>query len=346
MSLIPELLLVFLIAFALTALWLAVALQRQWFDHPNFRSAHATPVPKSGGVGFVIVFSLYTCRLWAGGTLALPHLLALNAALVLAATGMLDDFRNLSIRIRLTVQLLVATSVVLMLDPPLELVLPWGTFNADMFTVPLLVLGFVWLVNLYNFMDGIDSLAAAECIFICLALAWFGGMGDAAQVYAPSLGLAVAVTGFLYFNLPGAKLFMGDLGSNFLGLVLGVLSLMALKVNVVNVWTILVLFSIFLLDSTITLTGRMRAGLVWYHGHNSHAYQKAAAAFSSHGRVVAGITLINLFWVFPSALLTVRFADYGFMTVTVCWLPLMLLWLYCRGLGTDKLPGQPGAGLS
>jgi Fuc2NAc and GlcNAc transferase len=341
MSLILELVIVFVLAFALTALWLALALRRQWFDHPNFRSAHAIPVPKSGGIGFTVAFSLYTFRLWVGDILDTSQFLAINVALVLAVTGMLDDFRNLSIRVRLAVQLLAVLLVVVLLHPHPELVLPWGSFNPGLVTVPLLVLALVWLVNLYNFMDGIDALAASECIFITLALAWFGGKSGAIPLFVTALGLAVAVCGFLYFNLPGARLFMGDLGSNYLGLVLGVLSLVALEAEVVNIWTILVLFSIFLLDSTTTLTGRMWAGHVWYHGHNSHAYQQAAAALSSHGRVVMGVAAINLLWVLPAAWMTLRFADAGLLIVAVCWFPLMVLWRYCKGFGASRESG-PG----
>jgi Fuc2NAc and GlcNAc transferase len=336
MSLIFELLIVFCIAFALTALWLAVAIRRQWFDHPNARSAHATPVPKSGGIGFVVAFVLFTFNLWRGDMLETRQLLALDLALILAVTGMLDDFMELSIRVRLTVQCLTVLLVTLILQPQLMLLLPGMTLSMGLLSAPLLVLGLVWLVNLYNFMDGIDALAATECVFVCLALAWLGGDAGSASVFALALGLAVSVTGFLYFNLPGARLFMGDLGSNFLGLVLGVIAIMALQAEVANIWTIAVLFSIFFLDSTTTLIGRMRAGVVWYHGHNSHAYQRAAAIYG-HGIVVMAVALINALWVLPAAWLTVRFPEAGLVILAACLAPLLGLWLYCKRLG-DRDP--------
>lgn len=319
------LLLVFSASFTVTALWLVLALRRLWFDHPNFRSAHSFPVPKSGGVGFVAVFAVYVLWSWHWGFVSTSILLALSPSLALAITGLFDDFRDLSIRLRLCVQFIAVLVSVLVLDIEPVLVFPGFSIDTGLMAIPLLVVSMVWLVNLYNFMDGIDAMAAMECIFISLALAWFSSRAMAEPVFMLSLVLVAGVTGFLYFNLPGARLFMGDLGSNFLGFVLGILSLLALQAGAVNVWTIMVLFSIFLLDSTTTLTGRIRAGLVWYHGHNSHVYQRAAVAHSSHGKVVAGVTLINVFWILPAAILTVQYPEAGVLVLAIAWAPLLLL---------------------
>jgi Fuc2NAc and GlcNAc transferase len=185
-------------------------------------------------------------------------------------------------------------------------------------------------------MDGIDGLAAVEAIYFCLALALFTASGNAGSVPMLSLGLAFGVCGFLYFNLPPAKLFMGDLGSNYLGYTLGALGGIAIQSGNVNVWTILVLLSVFIVDTGATLAGRIRAGLVWYHAHRSHAYQQAALRLRSHGRVVLAIGVINVCWLLPLAWLTTVFESWGVLITFVAWLPL-----YFAGRQIKQIPQAP-----
>ena len=123
---------------------------------------------------------------------------------------------------------------------------------------------------------------------------------------------------------------MGDLGSNYLGLTLGVLGILGTTAGGVNVWTILVLLSVFIVDSTTTLIGRMRAGAVWYHGHNSHAYQYAARRFKSHGKVVVFVCGINVVWLFPLAWMTVRYQESGLVLTGLAWIPLAILGVFCK----------------
>ncbi|MGV3592133.1 MAG: MraY family glycosyltransferase [Gammaproteobacteria bacterium] len=325
MQLTYSLLLVFATAFVATGLWLSLARRRRWFDHPNHRSSHVIPTPKSGGAGFVLAFSTFVAALYLGGELAGEHLALAAIALVLAGLGFIDDLRPLGIAQRIGTQVVTALAALLLLDPLPPLSFPWGTLEPAWLRIALLLPGFVWLINLYNFMDGIDGLAATEAIFVCLALALFASLDAASLVSMLSLGLALAVTSFLFFNLPPAKLFMGDLGSNYLGFMLAVLGGIAMQVTNVNVWTLLVLLGVFIVDATATLVGRMRAGLVWYHAHRSHAYQQAALRMGSHGSVVAAVTLINVCWLLPLAWLTTRHQQWGMLIVFVAWAPLHIV---------------------
>ena len=279
-------------------------------DRPNERSLHDKPVPRTGGLG-----------LHAGVFLAWPLTwVEAPAVLWVAFAGLLivslmDDIRGLPVLARLAAHLLASGSVATFLLLP----------EHGLMAACIATLGITWLINLYNFMDGIDALAAMEAIFFCLALALFTGAGGAEAVTTMSLGLALAVSGFLYFNLPPARLFMGDLGSNYLGYILGVLGGLAIQSGSVNIWTLLVLLGVFIVDTAATLLGRMRAKLMWYHAHRSHAYQQAASRLDSHGRVVLFIGFLNVCWLLPLAWLTTVHESWGVIITVVAWIPLYLL---------------------
>jgi Fuc2NAc and GlcNAc transferase len=160
----------------------------------------------------------------------------------------------------------------------------------------LAALGIVWLTNLYNFMDGIDGIAAAEAVVV--------GMGGALLVAgrSPPLALvsvvvAAAAAGFLVWNWPPARLFMGDVGSGFLGFVFGGLALGSERAHALPAVLWLVLLGPFFLDATVTLVRRVARGERWYAAHRSHAYQRAVQGGWSHGRVaasVAGLSLVTV----------------------------------------------------
>jgi Fuc2NAc and GlcNAc transferase len=328
--LIAVLLLSFCAAFTGTWLWMRIASARLWLDLPNQRSSHEVPTPKSGGAGFVAAFLLFVLLMYMDDRVTLQQVVLCNLGLILAVTGFLDDLRNLGIATRIGIQLVVAALAATVLAEPPAVSFPWGSLTNAWILWPTVVLALVWLINLVNFMDGIDALAATEAIYFCLALAGFAILGNQMPLVILALGLAVSVCGFLYFNLPPARIFMGDLGSNFLGYMVGVLGLIAITMQVVNVWTILVLLGVFIMDATVTLVERMRAGLVWYHSHRSHAYQRAALRYGGHGKVVVGTGLINLLWLLPLAWLTTRMESAGLIITAAAWLPLLLLGRHYR----------------
>ena len=157
----------------------------------------------------------------------------------------------------------------------------------------------VWMINLYNFMDGIDGIAGVEAVCasglggLLLALRGLGGLAGGAVL------LAAASAGFLAWNWPPAKIFMGDVGSGFLGFVFGVLAISSAKERPWLLWPWLILLSIFIVDSTVTLLRRLISGARWYEAHCSHAYQHAARQWCSHSRVTLTIAAVNVAWLFP-----------------------------------------------
>ncbi|MES2624330.1 MAG: glycosyltransferase family 4 protein [Pseudomonadota bacterium] len=326
-----------LIGYIATLCWFRFAQKRLWLDQPNHRSSHAMPTPTSGGIGFVIAFFLYTLILFWLQVINFNELLLLSAAIVLAITGFIDDLRDLSIQKRLFSQFAVCCFVVLTIQGNPVLVV-FGDLQIEGIEVRIFILlGLLWLINLYNFMDGIDGLAVTEAIFFSLSIALLVLSQGNYAIAIIALGLALSLCGFLYFNLSPAIIFMGDLGSNYLGLLLGVIGTLGIVSGTVNVWTVLVLLSVFIVDSTTTLIARMRAGLVWYHGHNSHAYQYAARMFKSHGKVVAAVCFINIFWLLPLAWMTIRYQEAGLILTGLAWIPLAILSTFCKK-GTSASP--------
>jgi Fuc2NAc and GlcNAc transferase len=321
---------VFTIAGFLTGGWLLLARRFSWFDHPNHRSSHERPTPKSGGAGFVVAFTFFSAILHSWQQLPAHYFLLVLSGLILAVTGLLDDIRNLGVVTRIGVQVLTAGLAVLLLGSLPPLVFPWGVLDAQWMLVPLFVLALTWLVNLYNFMDGIDGLAAVEAVFFSLALGIFALMDGPGPTSMLASGLAVAVCGFLIFNMPPAQLFMGDLGSNYLGFVIGILAVLAIKEGVVNIWTVMILLAVFIVDATTTLICRIRAGYVWYHAHRSHVYQHVARRFGSHGHVLMLTGLINFFWLLPLAVAATRLEQWGLLVTVLAWLPLVGLALWFR----------------
>lgn len=183
----------------------------------------------------------------------------------------------------------------------------------------------VWLLNLYNFMDGIDGIASIEAITACLGAAWLywlGGLSGAAML---PLLLAAAVAGFLYWNFPPAKIFMGDAGSGFIGIVLGGLSLQAAWVSPPMFWCWLILLGVFIVDATYTLVRRSLRGDKVYEAHRSHAYQFASRKYGKHLPVTLTVAVLNLCWLLPVAYCVVQFGLDGALGVVIAYVPLVAL---------------------
>ncbi len=232
-----------------------------------------------------------------GATFAL-----LGAGTSVALVGFLDDHGHIAARWRLLLHFGAAIWALFWLGglPPVQL---FGVSLALGWIGHVLAAFYlVWVLNLYNFMDGIDGIAGVEVITVCLGgalLYWLKGHADLAIF---PLLLAAASAGFLYWNFPPAKIFMGDAGSGFLGITLGVLSLQAAAFDANWFWAWLILLGVFIVDATYTLLRRLLRGDKVYEAHRSHAYQFASRHFGRHLPVTLGVATINLVWLLPLAL--------------------------------------------
>lgn len=323
----------FLLTAALTGAARRSALARSVMDVPNARSSHAAPMPKGGGPAMMLVFFGATVVAYSTGHLpgvAVASVLA--GGLLVGGVGLWDDLGNAPIRWRLLAHAVAAIIAVAALGglpalPLWGLTLEWGAAGY--------VLGAmltVWLLNLYNFMDGIDGIAGVELVTVCagaaLLLAWHG-WSDAAWWL---LLLGVCGLGFLLWNWPPAKIFMGDAGSGFLGFVLAVFALWTGGPEGIGLWAWGILLGVFLVDATWTLLRRLISRQRVYEAHRSHTYQIAARRFGGHAPVTISVGLINVFWLLPLAALASLWPAWGLAFLLIAWLPLVLTaWWFRAG---------------
>lgn len=270
-------------------------LRRDILDRPNSRSSHDTPVPRGGGIGVILVLLPF----WAVIAFALPATAGTSdtaanwvipfAALVLAAISWIDDLRSLGALPRLGVQFVTTFAGVLVL-PGLVF---QGLFPAWL-DAGLAAIGWIWFVNLFNFMDGIDGISGAEAIGIGAGIVIIGLVSATGleTTHLHALAIAATATGFLVWNWPPAKIFLGDIGSVPLGYLLGWLLLVLAATG--NWPAALILPLYYLADATLTLLRRLRRGEKVWQAHREHFYQQAVQNGRSHGQVSTAVALVNI----------------------------------------------------
>ncbi|WP_299592161.1 glycosyltransferase family 4 protein [uncultured Microbulbifer sp.] len=253
-------------AVTVAVLWLLLSrLGQLALDTPNHRSLHEVPVPRTGG--WAVIAGMAVGLIVSGLSLSLPMVVAF---LALFAVSLIDDLRPLRARTRFFVQILSVLLVLYALAPE---VLHWVIW------IPLLV-GGVWVINLYNFMDGMDGFAGS------MTAIGFGSLGiicafQGAHALAGVCFLVAACSAvFLYYNWPQARIFLGDAGSTVIGLAVFTVSVAGWQQGVFH-WVIpLIIFCPFWLDATATLLLRVARGERWWEAHRQHFYQRTALKFN------------------------------------------------------------------
>lgn len=294
--------------------------QSYLLDIPNERSAHQLIKPRGGGLGSVLAFFIAILYLFASGQLSDDTLILVSIGLGVAAIGFWDDHMSIAARWRLLAHL-VAAILALAYLPPFPLLGSW-----DWLGLLVSVLFLTWTLNLYNFMDGIDGIAASEVLFVAGSLAWF--VGDINLGFASALScLAFANAGFLVWNWPPAKIFMGDVGSGFMGFMLGIFILLLSHLDLRFAYIGLILFAVFVVDATFTLMRRLLSGQKFYQAHCTHAYQVAARRFG-HLWVVLSVWSINLGYLLPLAYISFYLPAYKEVALLMAYLPLGYLVYY------------------
>lgn len=293
--------------------------------HPNERSSHTEATPSVGGIAIVLPVLLYL----ASAAAAFPALWALVAAgTLLALVGLWDDVRELGARWRLGAQLLAS-------------LLALGLVFADhhLLLWPVLLLGLMWHINLYNFMDGIDGLAASQALFYTLAALWLAPEMMAWLGYLLCV-LAGTLVGFLVYNWAPARMFMGDVGSTFLGLLLALVGVLLWQSGNLAAAATLILLSPFWFDASYTLCVRILTGQEFASAHRSHLYQRLADQLG-HARTTLALWLLALLWLLPLAGLAQW--QRGWMGAVLVFLAVApLAWLARRFRAGEPLPSAPG----
>lgn len=245
----------------------------RFLDVPNERSLHELPIPRTGGLAilasvFLILFPLIG---------KLPGLLTiLEGAVVVAIVSLIDDCRSLPATFRLTIH--IAVTCFLLFG---GISLPFGKFGLIL-TVPVVV----WMINLYNFMDGMDGFAGGMA-FVGFGFLGLTGWLTGQEVYALVCWVvSAAAFGFLAFNFPPARIFMGDVGSATLGFLAAALSVQGVRLGVFDLWLPLLVFSPFIVDATVTLLRRLVQGEKIFEAHRCHYYQRLVQLGWGHKKTV------------------------------------------------------------
>lgn len=334
--------LLFGLSWLLTGALRRYALRGSLVDVPNARSSHSVPTPRGGGLAIVVASVASLPFLWAAELASGTLILALSGAgLAVAVLGFVDDHGHIAARWRLLGHFLAAGWALFWLGGLPALTLFGTTFELGWAGHVLGLLFVVWLLNLYNFMDGIDGIASMEALCVCLGalLCYLVAMPSAATggLGYPELSLASAVAGFACWNFPRARIFMGDAGSGFLGMVVAILALNAAWAAPQLWWSWLILLGVFIVDATLTLLRRLLRGEAVYQAHRSHAYQIAARRIGRHEPVTLAVGLINLLWLLPLALWVASGGPDGAWTILLAYLPLLGLggWLGAGKAGTQ-----------
>ncbi|HEV2334994.1 MAG TPA: glycosyltransferase family 4 protein [Stellaceae bacterium] len=267
-------------------------------DHPNERSLHAAPTPRGGGIALIGSILVAWLALIVAGAVAPRLVIILFAAALLAAVSWIDDLRCLSPAIRLLAQFVAVSFGMLALMPAGPVLQFWLMPGFDAVAAALL---WLWFVNLFNFMDGIDGLAGSEAAAIGIGLLLFAGVGAGSNpgLVGLSGAAAAAALGFLVWNWAPARIFLGDVGSVPCGYLLGFLLLDVARRGYWKIALILPLY--FLADATVTLLRRLLRGERVWQAHRQHFYQRAVQRGLSHAAVVrrviaADLVLIGCGW--------------------------------------------------
>jgi len=281
-----------------------LALSLGVMDVPNDRSSHRMVTPRGGGVAIVVATSAAMIVCAYLGTVQLRMLIAmLGGGAAVAAVGFLDDRRGVPAGARLAVHVAASIWTVAWLGGFTSLAVGSHAALPGWLGQTLAVLAIVWTLNLFNFMDGIDGLAASEAVFVAGAGAILtASVAPESAASAAAAVFACACAGFLPWNWPPARIFMGDVGSGYLGYAIATFTLQAARGHPAMLWVWLILGGVFFVDATLTLLRRSLRGERVHHPHRSHAYQWLARRWQSHRRVTSIAIAVNLSWLLPCAI--------------------------------------------
>jgi Fuc2NAc and GlcNAc transferase len=310
----------------LTDLARRYATRRNILDIPNARSSHSLPTPRAGGLALVATYAV------ALPVLQLDRLIDLTSVIILlmcggivAVAGFVDDRHSLPASVRLCAHVLAAGIFLIWMYRQSAPWLPAVGFGNVWVGALCALFALTWSTNLFNFMDGIDGLAGSEAVFVTAAAAWINSRQGDPGITAAMLCLCAASAGFLIWNWPPARVFMGDVGSGFLGLMIPMLELEASVRGAIPLQVWVILGGLFLSDATVTLLRRMIGGQRWAEAHRSHAYQRLARRYKSHRLVTMGSIAINMLWLLPWAWYADASPQHATASLVVALVPIFFL---------------------
>jgi Fuc2NAc and GlcNAc transferase len=304
-----------------------LAVRRGIVARPGTRTLHEAVVPRGGGIVLATVFTAGVGILWGTGAITTREFLLLGIGGAAAAlVGFVDDVLDVRVSIKLLLQALLASwAVGVLFDAQLETLLGRNSPVVAAAIVAAALFVPIWLINLFNFIDGIDGLAgtAAVLVAISIGIALLIRAGDRSAILPLVLIIATSL-GFLAWNLPPARVFMGDAGSIFLGYAFAALLLWTVVSGALSIWSWFAALGYYFGDTTVTNSLRPFMVKHFYRGHRSHAYQNLARIHSSHARVTWGIVGYQLAWALPLCVWSALQPERGWVAAALSVTPAML----------------------
>ncbi|HEY7889916.1 MAG TPA: glycosyltransferase family 4 protein [Steroidobacteraceae bacterium] len=316
-------------------------------DIPNERSSHAVPTPTGGGLAIVVSATAALGLLAAVGLVPARLFLVLGpGGAAVAAVGFIDDRKTLSARIRLFIHFAAAAWAVAWIGPVDLFGTAGEASGLQWLNYAVSTVGIAWFLNMFNFMDGIDAIAASEAVFLCVGTSLLALYSAGVSYIAASVVVIGATSaGFLMWNWPPAKIFMGDVGSGYVGFALAVLGLASGAHSGSALCACLILAGVFVVDATFTLLRRFVRGERVTEPHRTHAFQLLAQRVG-HRKATMTVALVNLVWLLPCALASVLMPENALWITLLAYGPL-LVGAFALGAGRPQvLPvTQPSAGV-
>lgn len=271
---------------ALTAVVRRYALRRGVLDLPNARSSHSAPTPRGAGLAIVVSSAVGLSLLAASGITDVETTLVIGGGMfVIACVGWLDDHASVRPRVRLAVHTAVATLTIAALGGLPTVRIGANSLHLGLAGAFVAVLGIVWSINLFNFMDGIDGLAGSEATLVFCGAALLLALRGDAPLAAIAAVLGAASAGFLWWNWPPARIFLGDVGSGALGYAIATVGVVAEHHGSVPLLAVAIMYGAFIGDATVTLARRIARGRRPTEAHRDHAYQRLSRAWGAHRSV-------------------------------------------------------------
>ncbi len=310
----------FLLAVIVT--WAAknYAMRSGIMDSPNERSSHTVDTPRGGGLGIILPVLIALVAIWLTNSYDRGVSTGLLLVVVLlGAVGWLDDRYGLHVLLRIAAQTIGGLAVLGTIGTFTHLEIAGNTISLLSLAAPMTLFWFLWMTNLYNFMDGIDGIAAAQAAIAgCVLGIWFTIHEDHVMALCSYVIMAASL-GFLVWNWAPARIFMGDVGSSTLGGVFAAMALVAYQTHRIPFGAFLLLFGVFLADATATLVKRILQRKKFWRAHREHFYQRAVIAGWSHAQVTLVVIAASVIMAILGTLEMLH------VRPVYLWLPLGLL---------------------
>ena len=307
-----------------THFYKSLAIRKAIIANTNERTLHQQPIPHGGGIVFSTLFVL------AVFVLGMLHIISFEMLMVIGmggftATlfGFVDDATDLRASVKLIIQSILAGWVLFWLDGGVLATVEWLPVWLSWFLTWFLL---VWMMNLYNFMDGVDGMAASGAVFVAMALIVVLLMtGEFSSLVLLFSLLALSCSGFLLYNWPPASIFMGDSGSVFLGYLFGSLIIKTTMTGEISIWTWIVVFGYFFAETNLTIFLRILFVKKWYHAHKSHAYQNLARVLNSHIKVTGAVQIYHFLYLLPITIWTVLTPNWAPVATIMALMPAAII---------------------